>query len=247
MTRIKMCGLTREEDIAAANEILPDYVGFVFAPDFRRYITPERATELRADLDEDITVVGVFVDAPVRFVAALLNEDLIDIAQLHGDEDDAYIEQLRSALRAPDEKAILKSFVVNSAADIQAANASSADMVALDAGRGEGATFDWSMLAAIERPYFLAGGLNPENVGAALDATQAAYVDTSSGIETDGVKDPAKMLAFAQAVRAWDEANPRLSFLESLHAEYHDDNPESADDANGADGGGCSGCCTCMN
>ena len=223
MTRIKMCGITREEDVAAANEILPDYIGFVFWPDSSRYITPERAVELNDNLDEDITNVGVFVDAPVRFVAALMNEDLIDIAQLHGQEDDAYIAQLRQALRAPDEKAILKAFVVKDAADIEAARQTTADMVLLDAGLGSGEAFDWSLLEGFERPYFLAGGLDADNVAEALDRTGAAYVDTSSGIETDGKKDPAKMRAFAQAVREWDKAHPRLSFLESLHPEFHEE------------------------
>lgn len=223
MTRIKMCGLMREEDIAAANELFPDYVGFVFWPDSKRYVTPERALELKNGLDEDITVVGVFVNAPVRFVAALMNEDLIDIAQLHGDEDDAYIEALRSSLRAPDEKAIVKAFVIKGEADVQAARASAADMVLLDAGLGSGSAFDWSLIEGFDRPYFLAGGLDPSNVGEALTKTGAAYVDTSSGIETNGVKDPAKMLAFIQAVHAWDQANPRLSFLESLHPEYHEE------------------------
>ena len=226
MTRIKMCGLSREEDIEAANELCPDYVGFVFWPDSSRYVTPQRALELKEGLDEDITVVGVFVDAPVRFVAALMNEDLIDIAQLHGSEDDAYIAQLRAALRTPDEKAILKAFVVKGEGDIQAARKTTADMVLLDAGLGNGRPFDWSLLAGFERPYFLAGGLDAENVAEALSQTGAAYVDTSSGIEADGRKDPAKMRAFVQAVRAWDEANPRLSFLESLHPEFHDEQDE---------------------
>lgn len=223
MTRIKMCGLTREEDVIAANEILPDYIGFVFWPDSSRYITPERAVELNENLDEDITNVGVFVDAPVRFVAALLNEDLIDIAQLHGQEDDAYIAALRQALRAPDEKAIMKAFVVKGAEDVQAARETAADMVLLDAGLGGGEPFDWSLLDGFDRPYFLAGGLDAGNVAEALDRTGAAYVDTSSGIETDGKKDPEKMRAFAQAVRDWDAANPRLSFLESLHPEFHEE------------------------
>lgn len=221
MTRIKMCGLSRMEDIEAANRLYPDYVGFVFWPDSSRYIAPEQALALKEQLDEDITVVGVFVDAPVRFVTALLNEDLIDIAQLHGAEDDAYIAALRSALRAPDEKAIMKSFIVKGQEDLDAARATSADMVLLDAGLGSGRAFDWQLLQGFDRPYFLAGGLNPENVGEALSQTGAAYVDTSSGIETDGAKDPAKMQAFIQAVHAWDEANPRLSFLESLHPEFH--------------------------
>ena len=223
MTRIKLCGLTRPCDIEWANALMPDYIGFVFWPDSSRYITPERAVELNENLDEDITNVGVFVDAPVRFVAALLNEDLIDIAQLHGQEDDAYIAQLRQALRAPDEKAILKAFVVKDAADIEAARQTTADMVLLDAGLGGGEAFDWSLLEGFERPYFLAGGLDANNVAEALDRTGAAYVDTSSGIEIDGKKDPAKMRAFAQAVREWDKAHPRLSFLESLHPEFHEE------------------------
>jgi hypothetical protein len=135
----------------------------------------------------------------------------------------ADIAALRQALRAPDEKAIVKAFVINDASDVQAARESTADMVLLDAGLGEGKAFDWSLLEGFDRPYFLAGGLDANNVAEALDRTGAAYVDTSSGIETDGVKDPAKMRAFAQAVRAWDEANPRLSFLESLHPEFHED------------------------
>lgn len=223
MTRIKMCGLSREEDIAAANELFPDYVGFVFNPNDPNYITPERAVDLRAELDEDITVVGVFADAPVRFVAALMNEDLIDIAQLNGREDDAYIESLRTALRAPAEKAIVKAFDLQTPADVEAARATVADMVFLDVGPDGGANFDWNLIAGFDRPAFLAGGFTPENIGAALSQSGAAYVDASSGLETDGVKDPVKMRAFIKAVHAWDEANPRLSFLESLHPEYHVD------------------------
>ena len=222
MTRIKMCGLTCEEDVAVANEIFPDYIGFVFWPDSNCYITPERAVDLAEDLDEDITKVGVFVDAPVRFVAALLNEDLIDIAQLQGQEDDAYIASLRQALRAPDEKAILKAFTVKSADDVQAARESAADMVLLDTGLAGSETFDWTLLDGFDRPYFLSGGLDAENVAAVLDRTGAAYVNTSEGVETNGKKEPAKMRAFAQAVRNWDEAHPRLSFLESLHPEFHE-------------------------
>ena len=94
MTRIKMCGVCSEEEVAAVNEILPDYAGFVFCPNDTQYVTPERALELRDSIDEDITIVGVFSNAPVRFVAALMNEDLIEIAQLCGEEDDAFIDSL---------------------------------------------------------------------------------------------------------------------------------------------------------
>lgn len=228
MTRIKMCGFTREEDIAFANEVMPDYLGFVFWPDSSRYVTPQRALELKGNLDEDITVVGVFVDAPVRFVAALLNEDLIDVAQLHGHEDAAYIESLRATLRNADDKAIMQTFIVRDEGDIQAAKESAADMVLLDAGMGRGNSFDWSLIQDFDRPYFLAGGITPENAAEALARTNAAYLDTSSGIETDGKKDLAKMRAFVETVRAWDDEHPRLSFLEALHPEYHksDNDPD---------------------
>lgn len=225
MTRIMMSGVTSEEDVAAANQVLPDYAGFVFWPESHCYITPEQAVPLGAALDEDITVAGVFVDAPARFVAALLNEDLIEIAVLHGAEDAAYIDELRRALRAPDEKALVKAFPIKTASDIQAAHASNADMVLLNAGLNDdassGPAFDWSLVAELDRPYFLGGGLTAGNVTDALDQTGAAYLDVCRGIETDGRKDPAKMRAFADAVRTWDREHPRLSFLESLHPEYH--------------------------
>ena len=132
MTRIKMCGIASEEDVAAINEILPEYAGFVFCPDDPRYVTPEHALALKDGIDEDITIVGVFGNAPVRFVAALLNEDLIDIAQLCGDEDDAYIDSLRAALRAPDEKAIIQAAPVADATSLKTALETAADMVQLD-------------------------------------------------------------------------------------------------------------------
>ena len=201
MTRVKMCGLTRPEDVTAANAARPDYIGFVFWPASKRFVTPERATLLRAGLDAGISVVGVFVDAPVEDVAALMNDGVIDIAQLHGHEDDAYIAELRARLAAPAGARIIKAFIVKGPADVRAARASAADTVLLDAGRGDGLPFDWTLLADVGRPYFLAGGLDPGNVGAAIAATGAAAVDTSSGIEVDGRKDPAKMRAFAQAVR----------------------------------------------
>jgi len=211
MTRIKLCGLTREEDIATANELQPDYVGFVFWPRSSRCVSPETAQLLKAQLDTSIAAVGVFVDAPANQVASLLDEGTIDIAQLHGHENDAYIAAVRSLLATSTQKVLVKAFVVNDAADLHAASQSSADMVLLDAGLGGGTPFDWSLLEQFERPYFLAGGLNADNVAEALAFTGAAAVDTSSGIETDGVKDPAKMRAFVQAVRAWDAENRQAS------------------------------------
>jgi phosphoribosylanthranilate isomerase len=93
----------------------------------------------------------------------------------------------------------------------------------LDAEPGSSPAFDWSIIAEIDRPYFLGGGLTAGNVAEALDRTGAAYLDVCCGIESDGRKDPVKMQAFADAVRAWDGEHPRLSFLESLHPEFHED------------------------
>ncbi|MDO4533243.1 MAG: tryptophan synthase subunit beta [Coriobacteriia bacterium] len=224
MTRMKFCGISRSEDVAAVNELHPDYIGFVFWPKSKRFVAPARARSLKAQLAQGITAVGVFVDAPVREVAALLNESVIDIAQLHGNEDDAYIQELRQALSAPDAKSIVKAYVVKGPADIEAARQTSADMPLLDAGLGGGSAFDWTLIQEFDRPYMLAGGLEAGNVAEALSRTGATCVDTSSGIETDGVKDATKMCAFATAVRTWDEAN-RTTHTTNTKKELNMTNP----------------------
>ena len=201
MTKIKLCGLTRPADIEAANVLRPDYVGFVFAPGSRRRLTPEQAKALKCLLNPGILAVGVFVNEEPEHVAELLRRGTIDLAQLHGDEDEAYLSALRRLTKAP----ILQAFRIRSEADLAVAVESTADYVLLDAGAGDGKTFDWSLLEEFDRPYFLAGGLTPENVYAAVGALRPFAVDVSSGIETDGVKDPAKMRAFAAAVRGFKE------------------------------------------
>lgn len=197
MTKIKLCGLSRRRDIEAANEIVPDCVGFVFAKASRRYVTPARATELRKALSPQIRAVGVFVDEDPAAVAAMLNGGIIDLAQLHGGEDEAYLRALRQMTDRP----IIQAFRVQAPADIENANRSAADLILLDAGAGTGSVFDWTVLSGVARPYFLAGGLNPENVAAAVRMLRPYGVDVSSGIETGSVKDQAKMAAFAAAVR----------------------------------------------
>lgn len=196
MTRIKMCGLRRMEDIAAANELKPDYVGFVLFPGSRRYIAPEEARKLRAALHPEIRAVGVFVDEAPETVAGLLADGIVEIAQLHGREDEAWLARLRRLTAAP----VIRAFRVRGAADIRRAEASRADAVLLDAGAGEGKTFDWELLREMGRPYFLAGGLNPGNVASAVRVLRPYAVDVSTGIETDGRKDIVKMRAFMQAV-----------------------------------------------
>ena len=203
MTRIKMCGLRRDEDIAAAGELLPEFIGFVFFPGSRRCVTPDAAAALRRKLSPDITAVGVFVDENPETVARLLEGGIIDIAQLHGHEDAAYIARLRQLTDRP----LIQAFRIRTAADAEAATASHADHILLDAGAGDGKTFDWNLLSGLSRPYFLAGGLNPENVSAAVRDLRPWAVDVSSGIETDGYKDITKMRAFVRAVRERDDVS----------------------------------------
>lgn len=198
MTKIKLCGLKRPQDIQAANELLPAYIGFVFAPKSRRYVHPDRAEELRRMLNPGIIPVGVFVNETPETVAALLDRGIIDIAQLHGKEDAAYIRRLRQLTKKP----LIQAFRIDTPADVAAAQASTADYVLLDSGAGgTGTCFDWSLLQDIQRPYFLAGGLTPENVGGAVATLHPYAVDVSSGIETDGAKDKEKMTRFVRAVR----------------------------------------------
>lgn len=202
MTRIKLCGLTRPCDIQWANALLPDYIGFVFARKSRRWVSPEEAKALREGLDADIRAVGVFVNASPEAVAALLNNDVIDMAQLHGNEDEAYIRSLRRLTDKP----LIQAFRVDGPADLERACQSAADHILLDNGRGgTGAAFDWALLKDFDRPYFLAGGLEPGNVAQAVRAIRPFAVDVSSGIETDGVKDVMKMTAFVSAVRNADQ------------------------------------------
>ncbi len=197
MTRIKFCGLSGICDVEAANELKPSYVGFVFAKGSRRRISPETAAMLREKLDPVIPAVGVFVDEDVRSVAQLLRAGIIDIVQLHGSEDDGYIARLRTLTDKP----VIQAFRVRTADDAAAAEKSTADHILLDAGAGAGEVFDWSLVHEVRRPFFLAGGLTPGNVGAAIRSLHPYAVDVSSGIETDGVKDIEKMRAFAAAVR----------------------------------------------
>ena len=195
MTKIKFCGLTRDCDIVWANQLAPDYIGFVFAPGSKRFVTAEKAAALKALLSPRIQAVGVFVNEELRHVAALLNGGIIDMAQLHGNEDEDYIR----AMQALTQKRLIQAFIIQTADDIKAANESLADLILLDSGAGTGKSFNWDLISKIRRPYFLAGGLSPENVSEAIARLQPFAVDVSSGIETDGIKDKAKMAAFAAA------------------------------------------------
>lgn len=197
MTKIKLCGLSRPCDIEAANELKPEYIGFVFASKSKRYITPEKAKELKQLLDATIKAVGVFVNEEAETIADLLNRSIVDIAQLHGNEDKDYIKQLRKLTDKP----IIKAIRMKSEKDLAAAERCSADYILLDSGAGTGTVFDWKLIQNTSKPYFLAGGLTPDNVENAVNTLHPYAVDVSSGIEIDGLKDQRKMAAFVAAVR----------------------------------------------
>ena len=202
-TRIKICGLSRIEDIAVANELLPDYIGFVFWERSKRNVTKLEAAELKRNLDKRIKAVGVFVDAEIDYIADLINCGIIDVAQLHGSESETYIKKLRDRLANEAGSTpcrIIKAFNVNQMTSFEDAENSSADYIMLDSGKGTGITHDWSRLKGLSRPYFLAGGLDPENVSEAVKSLNPFAVDVSSGVETDGVKDASKMRAFVKNV-----------------------------------------------
>ena len=197
MTKIKFCGLTRPCDIEAANEIKPDYIGFVFAPKSKRRVSYKQAVDLKNLLSKEIKAVGVFLDEDIDQVISLLNLGIIDAAQLHGSESAEYIKRLQKETGKP----VIKAFQIRSAADVSAAENTIADYIILDAGTGEGKTFDWELIKGFKKPYFLAGGLNPGNVNDAMRQLHPYALDVSTGIETDGLKDKKKMAEFAAAVR----------------------------------------------
>lgn len=199
--KIKLCGLTRPCDIEAVNELQPDYIGFVFAKKSRRYVSPEKAEELKAMLAPGIQAVGVFVNEEPEQIAALLEAGTIDVAQLHGQENETEIRRLRELTDHP----LIQAFRIDTEQDVERANASTADYVLLDSGAGgTGTVFDWDLLQAIRRPYFLAGGLDTENLGMVKAKLNPYGVDVSSGIETGGYKDKEKMTAFVAAARKED-------------------------------------------
>ena len=181
----------------AVNARRPDYIGFVFAPGSRRYVTPEQAAGLKKQLAPGIAAVGVFVDEDIRIIAGMLQRGTTDMAQLHGHETDSFIRELAAMTGRP----LIQAFRIRSAEDVKRAEESRADMILLDAGAGTGTSFDWSLIRSVRRPYFLAGGLHPGNVETAIETLHPFAVDVSSGVETDGYKDENKIERFVAAVR----------------------------------------------
>ena len=207
MTKIKICGITTETEAGLLNKYMPDYAGFVFAQS-RRRVSPERAAGLVRLLSRNIKKVGVFVNHDVGTTAEIARLACLDAVQLHGEEDGAYVCALRKLLGPGVE--IWKAFRIDAAhrPDKNDFAGSHADRILLDAYvegsyGGTGRRFDWELVKNMrtELPVVLAGGLNPDNVRLAMETASPYAVDTSSGVETDGMKDEEKLRAFINAVR----------------------------------------------
>ena len=204
-TKMKLCGLRREADIRVANELLPDYIGFVFAAGARRAVTPETARALRSALDSRIQAVGVFVDSSPAEIAEIAALVPLDCIQLHGNESEESLEHVRALSGKP----VWRAFQVTGSEVLERALQSAADALLLDSGKGSGERFAWDLLAGFARPYMLAGGLDCEHVATAIKTLAPFGVDVSSALETEGQKDPEKMRAFAEAVRRADRETER--------------------------------------
>lgn len=188
MTKIKICGLSSIEDIEAANEFMPDYVGFVFAKSVRQ-IDIATAKKLKKALDSKIKAVGVFVNEEVDYIVSLCNQNIIDMVQIHGDEDESYLGNLKSKIDKP----VIRAFRIKSSEDIINAQDSCADYILLDSFiegsyGGSGNSFSWEMARKLKREYCLAGGLHAGNIQEAVRTCQPYGIDVSSGVETNGKK-----------------------------------------------------------
>lgn len=197
MTKIKLCGLMRPCDIDYANELMPDFAGFVFAPESKRYVTFDEAEKLAERLNSGIISVGVFVDEAVENIEYLAKRKIIGMVQLHGSEDNEYIKKLRLRVSCP----VIQAFRIENEKDIEKAEKSEADFIMADSGGGTGKTFNHSLVCGIKRKFFLAGGLDSKNVYDTILKYKPYAVDASSSLETGGVKDKSKMTAFVNAVR----------------------------------------------
>ena len=216
--KVKMCGISKVETIPAIVDAKPDYMGLVFAPS-KRQVTVDQAkilveelhrgyakkygSDTEHDKNGTIKTVGVFVNETVENLVTIANEANLDAVQLHGDEDEAFIQSLKERTNVE----VWKAVQIRSAADVEKWIDSSADMLLFDAYHkdergGTGEVFDWSSLDAFERPFMLAGGIDSTNVARAIRTVRPYGIDISSGIETNGVKDDEKIKAFTKIVNS---------------------------------------------
>ena len=204
MVKVKICGIKNLQDVQAVNKHKPDFAGFVFYPLSKRYVSLIVARRLKAALNRHIKTVGVFVNAPVEEIAAAAELGIIDLVQLHGDEGNAYIAELKKICKLP----IIKAVRVQDENDIKRADYYNCDYLLFDtfsqsAYGGTGRQFNTQLLKGVKihKPYFIAGGLNADNVRHALKGLKPFAADVSGGVETDGGKDAAKIKAFIKQVK----------------------------------------------
>ncbi|MCS7235836.1 MAG: phosphoribosylanthranilate isomerase [Armatimonadota bacterium] len=203
MTRVKICGIRTAAAALAAAEAGADAVGFVFYPPSPRFVRPEEAARLSRLLPPFVLRVGVFVNAPVEVVREIADHVGLDLVQLHGDEPPEVCAQMP--------RRVIKALRVDGPEAVRRLRDYPRCAVLLDThvrGRygGTGQRFDWSLVQHLDRPVILSGGLTPDNVGEAIHQARPYAVDVSSGVETDGHKDPRKIAAFVRAVRDADRA-----------------------------------------
>lgn len=213
MSRIKICGLKRAEDIAAVNRYLPDYIGFVFAPS-RRQVTEQEARALKKMLAPSVKAVGVFVDQDRNQILKLADEGVVDLIQLHGQESEEDVRYLKSRSPLP----VIKAVSVSTGDEIGRWNESAADFLLFDHGKGgSGTAFDWTALnrSTVRKPFFLAGGIHADNIREALRYKPYA-VDLSGGVETDGYKDSEKIRNIIEIVRKEGKAACQTEDLENM-------------------------------
>ena len=198
MVKIKICGIRCLEDIAIVNKYKPDYIGFVFA-DSKRQVSCELAVELKNNLDSDIISVGVFVNAPHGKIVELFDRGIIEIAQLHGDESEEYINILKE--KTDGELKIIKAVEMSENKDLLEFDNLNVDYLLLDSGKGSGKTFDWRLIRNdLKKEFFLAGGINSDNIKQAIEQFNPYAVDLSSGLETDGFKDENKIKEIMEVI-----------------------------------------------
>mgnify|MGYP000543240731 FL=1 len=197
--KIKICGLKRNEDIEYVNEALPDYIGFVFSKS-RRQVTLQQAYDLKRDLNSRIKSVGVFVNEPQDMIAELAKNGIIDLAQLHGNEDNVYISKLRE--KTDGKVKIIKAISISNEFSIDQINEIDADFFLLDNGSGgTGKAFDYSLIKnKVNDRIFLAGGINAGNIKNAVSLNPYC-IDVSSGAESNGIKDREKIIKLVRSIR----------------------------------------------
>ncbi|MDD6728214.1 MAG: phosphoribosylanthranilate isomerase [Eubacteriales bacterium] len=190
MAKIKICGLRREKDIEFVNELKPDYIGFILTAGFRRSIDREMAQHLKSLLSPDIKAVGVFVNDSIENINYFVDNQIIDIVQLHGKESPDFCEKIN----AP----VIKCFTPET---FHKTGDYNADYYLFDSGTGTGQTFDWNSLPKTDKPFFLAGGLDKKNIPLAIKQINPYAVDLSSAVETDGVKDYNKIKQIMECMK----------------------------------------------